>query len=49
VMHTCAVIILVAATAAGYFNPVIFFTLLGCSVFLLAVIIALSAYYGHKY
>lgn len=49
VMHTCAVLIIVAAVVAGYYSSTVFFTLLGCAVFLLAVIVFLSAYYGHKY
>ena len=49
VMHTSAVVILVAAIIAGYFSSTVFFTLLGCSMFLLLVIITLSAYYGRKF
>ena len=49
VMYTCGVIILVAAIVAGFFNAAVFFTLLSCSMFLMLVIVALSAYYGRKY
>ena len=49
VMYTCVVIILVAAIVAGFFNAAVFFTLLSCSMFLMLVIVALSAYYGRKY
>ncbi|MFA0815440.1 MAG: hypothetical protein ACC608_06585 [Anaerofustis sp.] len=49
VMHTSGVIILVAAIISGYFSSTVFFSLLGCSMFLMLIIIVLTAYYGRKF
>ena len=45
VLYTCGVLIIGAAIVAGYFNQIVFFTLLLCGVFLLIVKKALIIYY----
>ena len=44
-LYTCGVLIIGAAIVAGYFNPIVFITLLLCGVFLLIVKKALVIYY----
>lgn len=44
-METCALLILMAGIVAGYFNPVVFGTLIVCGVFLLVVRKSLRLYY----
>lgn len=45
VLYTCGVLIIGAAVVAGYFNQIVFITLLLCGVFLLIVKKALVIYY----
>lgn len=45
VLYTCGVLIIGAAVVAGYFNPVVFLTLLACGLFLLLVKQGLCLYY----
>lgn len=45
VLYTCGVLIIGAAIVAGYFNQIVFITLLLCGLFLLIVKKALIIYY----
>lgn len=45
----CAIIILIAGIVGGYFNEIVFFSLVGCSLFLLVVKKVLKLYYMRKY
>lgn len=45
VLYTCGVLIIGAAVVAGYFDPVVFITLLVCGLFLLLVKRGLCFYY----
>ena len=45
VLYTCGVLMIGAAIVAGYFNQIVFFTLLLCGIFLLIVKKALIIYY----
>lgn len=45
VLYTCGVLIIGAAIVAGYFNQIVFITLLLCGLFLLVVKKALIVYY----
>lgn len=45
VLYTCGILVIGAAIVAGYFNPVVFVTLLGCGLFLLLVKKGLRIYY----
>ncbi len=48
-MYVCIVLILLAGIVAGYFNETVFFSLVGCALFLLLVRVALKIYYHKKY
>ncbi len=48
-MYVCTVLILLAGIVAGYFNETVFFSLAGCSLFLLLIRVALKIYYHKKY
>lgn len=48
-MFICAIVILVAGVIGAYFNEMIFFSLVGCSVFLFAVRKGLRIYYSRKF
>lgn len=45
VLYTCGILIIGAAIVAGYFNPIVFITLLVCGIFLLLVKKGLCIYY----
>jgi len=45
----CAIIILLGGIIGGYFNEIVFFTLVGCSLFLFIVRKVLTIYYRRKY
>lgn len=45
VMDTCGIVIIMAGVIAGYFNPVVFVTLIICGMFLLLVKKFLHIYY----
>lgn len=45
VMDTCGIVIIMAGVVAGYFNPVVFGTMIICGVFLLLVKKLLHIYY----
>lgn len=45
VLYTCGVLIIGAAVVAGYFNSIVFLTLLACGLFLLLVKKGLCLYY----
>lgn len=45
-MYVCTIIILMAGIVAGYFNAAVFFTLVGCSMFLLITRAIISLYYS---
>ena len=47
-LYTCGVLIIGASIIAGYFDPVVFVTLLICGVFLLLVQKGLQIYYCKK-
>lgn len=49
VMWVCAVTIIIGAIIAAYFSETVFFTMLGCGVFLLLTKKFLSIYYNGKY
>lgn len=49
VLIVCAVMILIGAIIAAYFNETVFFTMLGCSLFLLLARKVLCIYYKNKY
>ena len=48
VLYVCTIILLAAGIIAGYFNSVVFFTLLSCAAFLLVTRGGLSFYYSKK-
>jgi len=48
IMFICAIAILIAAIIAGYFNETVFWTLVGCSLFLFVTRKALLLYYSQK-
>ena len=48
VLNACSIIILTAGILAGYFNSVVFFTLVACCLFLWVAHIILYAYYSKK-
>lgn len=45
VLDTCGILIIMAGVIAGYFNPVVFGTLIACGIFLLLVRKSLHIYY----
>lgn len=45
----CSVIIIFAGIIAGYFNEIVFYSLIGCAFFLLHVSVGLKLYYTKKY
>ena len=47
-LYTCGVLIIGASIVAGYFNEIVFVSLLGCGVFLLIVKKGLGIYYCKK-
>lgn len=49
VLYVCAIVILIGGIVAAYFSEAVFFTMLGCSVFLLVTRKVLCLYYKHKY
>ncbi len=49
VLEVCAAVILIAGIIAAYFNEMVFFTMTGCSVFLLLTRKVLRLYYRNKY
>lgn len=49
ILHACAIVILLAAAFAGYFSQQIFFSLLGCAVFLMIVKVTTIFYLSRKY
>lgn len=49
VLEVCATVILIAGIIAAYFDETVFFTMVGCSTFLLITRKALRLYYKNKY
>lgn len=49
VILLCSVSIIFAGIVAGYFNEIVFYSLIGCALFLLHVSIVLKLYYTKKY
>ncbi len=49
VLEVCAAVILIAGIIAAYFNETVFFTMTGCSVFLLLTRKVLRLYYRNKF
>lgn len=48
-MLVCSLLIFLAAVVGGYFHPMVFYSLLGCTYFLLLAQIGLKVYYTRKY
>lgn len=49
IIVVCSIIILLAGIIGGYFNEIIFYALISCSVFLLIVRKAFKLYYTRKF
>lgn len=47
-LFCCGFAIIIAAIISGYFNEIVFFTLLGCAIFLFVVRKVLRIYYSKK-
>lgn len=48
IIFICAIAILITAIVAGYFNEIVFWTLVGCSLFLFITRKVLLLYYSQK-
>lgn len=48
-MYVCSIVILLAGIVAGYFDKTVFFSLIGCAMFLLIARGILKVYYNKKF